>query len=66
MDNPTDKIIDLEARIAFLERLLDQLNTVVTRQQDQLDAQSKALLKLREQLESAGDDMPADERPPHY
>ena len=64
-ENP-DRLIELESRIAFLEHLLDQLNTVVTRQQAQLDSQTKSLTRLREQLDSPTDKMPENEKPPHY
>ena len=66
MDDDSSRLTDLETRIAFLEHLLDKLNGVVTKQQDQLDAQASELIRLREQLESPSDTMPADERPPHY
>ena len=66
MDDNTSRLKDLENRIAFLEHLLDKLNGVVTRQQDQLDAQASELNRIREQLDSPSDSMPADERPPHY
>ena len=66
MEPAVDRITELESKIAFLEHLLDQLNTVVTTQQNQLDAMGKEVVRLREQLDSPSDSMPESERPPHY
>ena len=66
VDDSSARLKELESRIAFLEHLLDKLNKVVTDQQDRLDAQAIELTRLREQMDTPADDMPVDERPPHY
>lgn len=65
-----ERLIDLESRLAHQDQLLNELNDVVTAQQEkimQLDELCKALLT---RIRSLGDAMPAgspgDERPPHY
>ena len=72
MDNPHDtarRLDDLEVKASFAEDLLDQLNTLVYRQQQQIDALVQQVTQLREQ--GAGPDAGAarnlrDELPPHY
>jgi SlyX protein len=65
-----ERFIDLESRLAHQDQLLNQLNDVVTEQQQkimQLEELCKALLQ---RVRSVGDEMSAggaaDERPPHY
>jgi len=72
MDTPQDtarRLDDLEVKASFAEDLLDQLNTLVYRQQQQIDALVQQVTQLREQ--GAGADGGAarnlrDELPPHY
>jgi SlyX protein len=68
-DTP-QRLIDLEIKLSFQEDLIDQLNQVVVRQQQQVDALIREVLVLRQ---SHGPDAggPAfrslrDELPPHY
>ena len=65
-----ERFIDLESRLAHQDQLLNELNDVVTQQQArimQLEELCNVLSKrLRAVSESASDDEPADERPPHY
>ena len=64
-----DRLIDLEIKASFTEDLLDHLNQIVTRQQDQIDALMRELAALRQQgaepdagsFRSLRDDLP-----PHY
>ena len=63
------RLTDLEIKASFTEDLVDQLNAVIVRQQDQID-------RLLRQLEDLRDQLPAeditigrslrDELPPHY
>lgn len=64
-----DRLVDLEIKASFAEDLLDQLNAVVVRQQQQIDALIQAVAQLRGQLAASEPDAPRslrDELPPHY
>lgn len=72
---PTDdehllrRLDDLEVKSAFTEDLVDRLNEVVVRQQQQIDLLMREVMRLRDQLgdqDSTGRGAPVDERPPHY
>ena len=65
-----ERLVDLEARLAFQERALQELNDVVVRQQRDIDRLTKEVEALRSQMRNV---MPAlvapqsDETPPpHY
>ena len=63
------RLTDLEIKASFMEDLVDQLNTVLVRQQGQIDALVRALLQLRQQGpadEPGGFSSLRDELPPHY
>jgi SlyX protein len=64
------RLNDLETRVAFQDDLLDTLNTIVAKQQQQLDLMQREIRLLYEQIKTLS---PADiagsneqERPPHY
>ncbi|WP_088280847.1 SlyX family protein [Ideonella sp. A 288] len=64
-----ERLTDLEIKISFTEDLLDQLNAIIVRQQDQIDVLIRELTDLRRQ--QPADDGPAprslrDDLPPHY
>ena len=65
----SDQLIELQTRIAFQEQALEEMNRVVTKQQDQIDALIRELKNLREQYESLarspGAASVGDDRPPH-
>ncbi len=64
--------IDLEERLAFQERALEQLNRVVAEQQLELDGVQRELIELRRasRATEGGKDGETrsleDDRPPHY
>lgn len=64
-----ERIEQLEIKLSYAEDLLDTLNTLVTRQQDQIEWLRREVTQLRRQRE---DDAPGafrslrDELPPHY
>lgn len=63
-----DRLMELEKRMAFQDRLLEELNQAVVDHQKTLDSLSREMGQLREHLRS-GDLMkkPQDELPPpHY
>ena len=67
---PTETRLDeLEAKLALAEDLIETLNLAVFRQQEKLDQLQAQLRLLNSKLEAArlsGQELPADERPPHY
>ncbi len=63
------RLTDLEVKACFTEDLVDDLNRLVARQQDRIDALVREIGRLRQQ---GADAEPAalrnlrDELPPHY
>jgi SlyX protein len=63
------RLTDLEIKASFTEDLLDQLNAVIVRQQDQIDRLEREIERLRQQ---PTEPQPGafrslrDELPPHY
>lgn len=63
------RLTDLEVKASFTEDLVDHLNQVIVRQQDQLERLTREVVALREQLAAAdtgGSRSLRDELPPHY
>jgi SlyX protein len=63
------RITDLEIKISYTEDLLDELNRIVFRQQQQIDLLAKEVRSLREQSQTTQAHEPGnlrDELPPHY
>ncbi len=65
-----EHIVDIDIKIAYLEEAVDELNRVALKQEDSI----RDLLKLTAQLAAKlkthsvalSDDLPEEERPPHY
>lgn len=72
MDNAEDierRLTDLEIKASYNEDLVEHLNRLVARQQDQIDALLREVARLREQPAAAdGGEFRSlrDELPPHY
>jgi SlyX protein len=72
MAHPHDieqRLTDLEIKASFTEDLVDHLNLIIVRQQQQLDVLIREITQLRQQVpESAqpGFRSLRDELPPHY
>lgn len=68
-DRIEHRLTDLEVKASYTEDMLDQLNQVIVRQQDQIDRLLRELRELRERR-PASDDAAfrslRDELPPHY
>ena len=60
-----DRLIELEMRLMHQEKLLEQLNEVVTTQHRQIEGLSRALARLTEQV-LGGTPEDVNEPPPHY
>ena len=68
MHKPEDRITELEIKASYADDLLEQLNSIVARQQQQIDALQRELLALRQQLRDAPGIAAGSghEPPPHY
>lgn len=69
MNTADQRLTDLEIKLSYAEDLLDALNALVARQQDQIDRLLHEVADLRRRREADGG--PAfrslrDELPPHY
>ena len=69
-DTPMDaRITELEIKISYAEDMIDELNRVVFRQQQQIDLLLGQIKSLREQVQNAAPGEARslrDELPPHY
>jgi SlyX protein len=65
-----DELIELQTRVAFQEQALEEMNLIVTRQQDQIDHLRRELGLLKDQYEDLQLQAPgaaaSQEKPPHY
>lgn len=72
MDSTSDtdqRLTELEIKASYSEDLLEQLNMLVYRQQQQIDALLQELQRLRQQQSDSSGGAPRnlrDELPPHY
>jgi uncharacterized coiled-coil protein SlyX len=55
---------ELEIKIAYLEKLIADLDEVVRQQADRLDALGRDMVELRDEILPMSDEAP--EAPPHY
>jgi SlyX protein len=63
------RITELEIKISYTEDLVEELNKLVYRQQEQIDLLFREIRSLREQAQNAQPQEPLslrDELPPHY
>lgn len=63
------RITELEIKISYTEDMVEELNRLVFRQQQQIDLLAKEMRALREQAQSAQPHEQRslrDELPPHY
>jgi SlyX protein len=64
-----DRLTNLEIKASFTEDLLDKLDQIIIRQQDQIDRLQAEVNWLRQQTQADGTTAPRnlrDELPPHY
>ncbi|MBX3588316.1 MAG: SlyX family protein [Ramlibacter sp.] len=63
------RLTELEIKASFTEDLVDELNQVIVRQQEQIDLLVQQLGQLKAQQQGSGASefrSLLDERPPHY
>jgi len=64
-----DRFERLESRVLYQDRTIDDLNTVVTRQQDQIDTLTSCIERLRAIIQNPPQDSvdtSEEPPPPHY
>jgi len=64
-----ERLTNLEIKASFTEDLLDKLDQVIIRQQDQIDRLTREVQLLRQQAPAEGSGSQRnlrDELPPHY
>lgn len=72
MNAPQDteaRLTELEIKASYAEDLLEQLNTTIYRQQQQIDRLLREVAGLRQQLPEGTQPVlrnPRDDLPPHY
>ena len=66
----TQRLIDIETKLAYQEDLIQELNKIVHSQQLKLDQLEEALksltLRYNSLAEQNDSEYPVDEKPPHY
>jgi SlyX protein len=65
-----NRVIELESKLAFQEEMINELNTVITDQQKQLDMLREAQVMLNQRFqamtETSVDPNEKEPPPPHY
>jgi SlyX protein len=62
-----ERVEDLEVKLAFQDKLIHELDTLVRTYVDRLDAMDREIKKLEQALRSPEPSVgPANEPPPHY
>jgi SlyX protein len=66
---PDDHLVKIETKLSYQEDLLDQLNSIIIRQQKEIDSLKRELLLLQEKITTINESTEnnkMDQRPPHY
>jgi SlyX protein len=72
MENDVEvRLTELEIKATIAEDLVDRLNEIIVRQQEQIDLLMREVARLARRTEPSGDDVAPfrslrDEIPPHY
>jgi SlyX protein len=62
-----ERIVELEVRVAYQEKMLRDLDEIVTAYAARIDVLTRELVEMRLRLDSgAGAEEISDEPPPHY
>ena len=62
-------LVTIETKLSFQEDLLDQLNSIIIKQQKEIDSLKRELLLLQKKITTINEsteNIDIDERPPHY
>ncbi|CAN5731004.1 SlyX family protein [soil metagenome] len=62
------RLVEVEMKLSYTEDLLDELNLLIYRQQQQIDALIRQVTSMQQQAPEAGAAArnPQNELPPHY
>lgn len=61
------RLIDLETKISFQDKVIEDLHEVIYQQQQQLSQIEKSLESFKNQVKSGGEnEIRPNEKPPHY
>ena len=66
---PDNHLVKLETKLSYQEDLLDELNSIIIRQQKEIDSLKHELLLLQKKItviNESTENVDIDERPPHY
>ncbi len=68
MDDATQRIDDIEMRLAHQEKTVGELNDVITAQWKKIEALERQLRRFSDELAEmgTGDAPAANQKPPHY
>ena len=68
IDTTDQRLTDLEIKASFTEDLIEQLDLVVIRQQQQIDLLVSEVTRLQRRTveDTGGPRSPTDDLPPHY
>ena len=65
-----DRLMDIETKLAFQEHTIEELNSVVIEQQEEIERLKNAVEYLLDKMQQFADTQmeraPANEKPPHY
>ena len=64
-----DHLVAIETKLSFQEDLLDQLNSIIIKQQKDIDSLGREFLLIQKKIASMSESIEKagiDERPPHY
>lgn len=60
------RLIDLETKISFQDQTIEDLHSVIYKQQQQINLMEITLENLKGQITSSENDIRPNEKPPHY
>ena len=68
VDETASRIDALEMNVAEHQKIIDELNEIITKQWDALDLMKRQLSRFDDQLEelALGSSAPTDQKPPHF
>ncbi len=61
-----ERISNLEIKISYLENTIEELNSKVIEQDEMILNLHNDILLLKSRMDSSGEDVRSEEKPPHY